>query len=683
VTSASVITGCASALADQTQPTLAPTVVSPSQGDGALGLSDTASEGVVDRATLQNRGAARPGDLLEFIPGMVVTQHSGDGKANQYFLRGFNLDHGTDFATRVDGMPVNMPSHGHGQGYTDLNFVIPELVERIDYRKGPYFATHGDFASAGAADLSYVTRLDAPLAMVTTGRYNYRRALLAGSTNIGIDRSMLVALESTTYDGPWTIPEQLQRKNAVLRLQQGNSNEGLNISLMAYQARWVATDQVPQRLIDAGSYQGRPFGRFDSLDPSDGGQTSRYSLSSQWHQRDRDVYTQVSAYVIQTRLRLYSNFTFALDAPATGDQFAQDDQRKVVGLNASRAWSHRLAGLESRSEIGVQLRHDRIRLGLQDTQARQVLATTRLDDVNQTLLGVYGQSKLELNSWLRTVLGLRADSAAFAVDSLSLPANSGRTRSRLLSPKFMLIASPWQHTEMYFSAGRGFHSNDARGTTARVDPKTGEPLEPSPGLSASRGWELGLRTEAIANLQSSVALWRLNFDSELSYVGDAGTTAAGSASQRYGLEFNNRWQAGKQLRLDADLALTHARLANGERIPNAIDSVVSVTASLQNLGAWSSSLHWRYLGSGALTGDNSARSQPGSTVSWRVSRKLLTQTAHPSSLTLDIFNLFNRRLNDIQYYYATRLPTEASPVNDRLVHPAEPRSLRLTWSSRF
>ncbi|MDD0816653.1 TonB-dependent receptor plug domain-containing protein [Curvibacter sp. HBC28] len=662
---------------------LAPVTITGRHYDNAVGSSDAASQGVIRSDLLANRPALRPGEVLEFVPGLIVTQHSGDGKANQYFLRGFNLDHGTDFATSVDGMPVNMPTHAHGQGYSDLNFLIPELVDRIDYRKGPYFATHGDFAAAGAADILYKARLDAPWAQITVGPNGYRRGVAAGSVSLQDDLVLLGAVEWMGNNGPWTVPEGLHRQNALLRLSQGTRERGATLSLMAYEARWNATDQVPQRLLEAGAYQGRPFGRFDAVDPSDGGNTSRYSLSGEWHERDRTGETRVSAYAMKYALKLFSNFTYAMDRPATGDQFSQQDDRNVFGGKASRAWTHRLGGLDARSEVGVQWRHDRIRVGLYDTQARQVLTSTRVDDVRETSLGVYGQSMVQLNPWLRSVVGLRGDTVRFGVNSLTLAANSGNTRASLLSPKFTLVAGPWAQTEFFFNTGRGFHSNDARGTTARIDPKTGDAVAAVPGLVAARGWELGVRTEALAQLQSSLAFWRLSSNSELVYVGDAGTTEASAASRRHGVEFNNRWTPTPHFLLDADVAWTHARFVNGERIPNAVDSVASIAATVKDLGPWSASLQWRYLGPGALVEDNSVRSSSASTFNLRVTRDLLALTGQAASVTVDVFNLFNRRVNDIQYAYASQLPGEAGPVNDRVIHPAEPRSLRITYRTRF
>lgn len=643
--------------------------------DNAVGSSDAASQGVIRAELLKSRPALRPGEVLEFVPGLIVTQHSGDGKANQYFLRGFNLDHGTDFATTVNGLPVNMPSHAHGQGYSDLNFLIPELVDRIEYRKGPYFATHGDFASAGAADIVYRQTLEAPFAALTLGESGYRRAVGAASFTLAPpDTTLLGAVEVLRNDGPWTVPEDLRKTNAVLTLAQGTRARGFSASLMGYDARWTSTDQVPQALIDAGSYNGQPFGRFDSLDPTDGGSSSRYSLSGEWHQRSDESETHVAAYAMRYRLKLFSNFTYALERPETGDQFSQQDSRSIYGLSASHAWNHTLGGLEARSEIGAQLRHDDARVGLFNTQARRIIGTTRDDQVKQTQAGLYAQTALGLTPWLRGIFGVRADQGRFQVDNLA-GASSGRRTDAQLSPKLSLIAGPWEKTEFFFNAGRGFHSNDARGVTAAADP--------APGLAASRGWELGVRTEALPGLQSSLALWKLDFDSELVYVGDAGATEASGASKRRGVEWNNRYTPLPWLLVDADFAWTHARFANGDRIPNAVDQVASVAATVRELNGWSASLQWRYLGSGALIEDNSVRSRPSSTFNLRVSRQLSPWLGRGSELTLDVFNLFDRKVDDIQYYYEYQLPGAATAAEGRVVHPAEPRSVRLSLRLGF
>lgn len=649
--------------------------------DNAVGSSDAASQGVIRAELLKSRPALRPGEVLEFVPGLIVTQHSGDGKANQYFLRGFNLDHGTDFATTVNGLPVNMPSHGHGQGYSDLNFLIPELVQRVEYRKGPYFARNGDFSSAGSADIVYMHKLDAPFGQLTLGENGYRRGVAGASYALANGMVLLGAFEGAHNDGPWTVPEDMKKSNGVLTLSAGTAAQGWSASLMGYSATWVATDQIPERLIGQ-TYQGRRFGRFDSLDDTTGGSTERYSLSGEWHRDDAGHRSQVSAYAMRYRLDLNSSFTYALERPETGDQFKQRDARSVYGFAASHSLPHELAGLPARSEVGVQLRHDRIDVGLYDSMARRITATTREDAVRETLVGVYGQTAVELTPWLRSVAGLRMDQVRNRVDAMTLPANGGRSRDTQVSPKLSLIAGPFAalpKTEFFVNAGRGFHSNDARGTTTRIDPKTGDAVDTVPPLVSSKGWELGARTEALPGLQSSIALWALRFDSELVYVGDAGATEASQGSRRRGVEFNNRWTPVPWFLLDADLAWTHARFDNGDRIPNAVDKVASIAATVRELGPWSASIQWRYLGSGALVEDNSQRSKSSLTTNLRVGYQLQRNT----SLTLDVFNLFDRKVDDIQYYYESQLPGEASPTEGRHVHPAEPRSVRVTLGVKF
>ncbi len=651
--------------------------------DNAVGTQDAASAGTIRRELLQSRPAQRPGEVLEFVPGVIVTQHSGDGKANQYFLRGFNLDHGTDFATRVSGMPVNMPTHGHGQGYSDMNFLLPELVDRIEYRKGPYFATVGDFAAAGSADIVYVNSVAAPFAQLTLGEIGYRRGVFGGSGQVAPGITALGALEAMNTDGPWTVPERVRKVNGVFTLSGGTKAQGWQVSAMGYRSRWTATDQVPQRLIDAGSYNGRPFGRFDSLDPTTGGESTRTSLSGDWHMDSTLGRTQVSAYALRYDLDLNSNFTYALERPADGDQFKQTDKRTVYGMDAEHTISHDIGAFPARTVAGLQLRHDRIRVGLFDSVARRITNTVREDQVRQTQLGVFAQTSVELTPQLRTVLGLRADRLQARVHALTLPENGGSASDTQVSPKLTVVWSVTPKTEAFFNIGRGFHSNDARGMTARIDPKTGDPVDRVPPLVPLSGAEIGLRTEAIAGLQSSVSVWGLRSASELVYIGDAGATEASLGSRRRGVEFSNRWQPVPWFLFDADLAFSRARFKDGSRIPGAIERVASVAGTLKNLDGWTASLQWRYLGEGALIEDNSERASPSSTFNLRLTKALGKVLGAQTSVTLDVFNLFDRKVNDIQYFYESQLPGEGAPVADRHVHPAEPRNLRLTLQASF
>jgi TonB dependent receptor/TonB-dependent Receptor Plug Domain len=661
---------------------LAPIVVT-GHYDNSIGTSDAASEGVIGPELLRNRAILRPADVLEYIPGMVVTQHSGDGKANQYFLRGMNLDHGTDFATTVNGVPVNMPTHAHGHGYSDLNFLIPELVQRVEYRKGPYFASEGDFSSAGAANFVYRTKLDRPFADVTVGQRGYLRGVAAVSREMNEGVNLLSAVERLNNNGPWTVPEGIRKTNAQFILSGGSPREGWSTSLSAYSAHWNSTDQIPQRLMEAGVYQGQPFGRFDSLDPSDGARTQRTSLSGSWHQASDHALTKIEWYAIQYDLNLFSNFTYSLDR--ANDQFAQTDDRTVWGGKAYRAWLSELSdGRNMQNTLGVQMRQDRLRVGLYDTVSRQIQATVRDDDVQQTLVGIYGENEMGWSTWLRTVAGVRVDQFNAKVTSHAQSLNSGIATANKVSPKFSVILGPWQKTEFFINAGKGFHSNDARGTTAKVDPKTGLPIDSVPGLVGSHGQEIGLKSQIVPDLQTTLAIWRLDFDSELVYVGDAGNTEAGRPSRRTGVEWSNHWTPSEHFLMDANVAWTRPRYSDhdpsGNHIANAVQKVANLTFALRNFGAWSGSLGVRYIGAAPLIEDNSIRSNASVTSHLRVNRKV----SNDLDVALDILNLTDRKNNDISYYYTSRVAGEpAGGVDGVHVHPAEPRTIRVSARMRF
>jgi outer membrane receptor for Fe3+-dicitrate len=669
---------------------LAPVIVKGNY-DNAVGSSDAASQGTVNAALIESRPTLRPAEVLEFVPGVIVTQHSGDGKANQYFLRGFNLDHGTDFASFVGGMPVNMPTHAHGHGYSDLNWLLPELVNRIDYKKGPYYADEGDFVSAGAAHIRLFDRLPNGIASGTLGENGYRRGFLADSTKLG-NGNLLYAIEAAHNDGPWESPEKFHRTNGVLRYSVSDAGNKSAITAMAYSAGWNSTDQIPQRAVDQGL-----VGRFGTLDASDGGRTARYSLSYEMERTLSDGRFKLNAYAVQSRLDLFSNFSYFLENPidldpaaVNGDQFEQAEQRKVFGLATSRSWNTQLGGRDTTFTAGLQLRHDRLDpVGLYSTVARVRAATIQESTVRQTSVGLYGEAATQWAPWLRSIVGLRADRFDFKVAS-SIAANSGSRNASIASPKLSLIFGPWSKTEFFANAGYGFHSNDARGTTARVAAKdpNGPAIDPVNPLVRSKGFELGARTELIPGLQSSLALWSLKLDSELLFVGDAGETEASRASKRYGVEWNNHYIATKWLLLDADLSASRSRFTEpdpadptvGNHIPGSIQTVASFGATVVDLGPWFGQFQVRYFGPRPLIEDNSQRSKATTLAYLRVGYKV-TQNV---KVALDVFNLFDRKGSDIDYYYASRLRGEpAEGVNDIHFHPVEPRSLRLSLTANF
>ncbi len=642
-----------------------------------LGVADSANAGVVTTEQLAARTVYRPGELLEVTPGLIVSQHSGEGKANQFYLRGFNLDHGTDLRTTVDGMLVNQRSHSHGQGWTDVNFLIPELAGTLEYRKGPYSAQDGDFAAAGSVSVNYVNTLPDTLVSLGFGENGYRRALIAGSPAVA-GGHLLYALELFHNDGPFTKGDNYRKINGVVRYSHGSAASGFNITGMAYEASYNATDQIPKRTVDAGTLD-----RFSSIDPTDGGKVHRYSLSAAWHGTTENTATKVNAYVIDNRLRIYSNFTYFLDDPVNGDQFAQPDDRTSFALNASHARRFTLFGRPSEITFGIQGQRDAISNGLLNTRARQELSETRRDRIRETSVGAYLENTVHWTDTFRTVAGLREDYYEFDVRS-SLAANSGKTHAALLSPKLSLIFGPWSKTEFYVNAGAGFHSNDARGTVISVDPKTGDPADRVPGLVRAKGVEAGIRTEIVPHLQSTLSVYGLDFDSELIFAGDAGTTFAGRPSRRVGIEFSNYYKPTHWLTIDADLAFAQARFRDadpvGRRIPGAVEGVASIALSVADLGPYFGALQFRYFGPRPLIEDNSVRSKSTATLNGRLGYKIGPGT----TIELEGFNLLDAKSSAIDYYYQSRLPNEGPDGQDDIhFHPIESRSVRVNLIAHF
>ena len=642
-----------------------------------LGIADSANAGVVTGKQLAARTVYRPGELLEVTPGLIVSQHSGEGKANQFYLRGFNLDHGTDLRTTIDGMLVNQRSHSHGQGWSDVNWLIPELAGTLDYRKGPYSAEDGDFAAAGSVSVHYVDTLPKTLVSLGVGENGYRRGLIAGSAGAA-GGNLLYALELFHNDGPFTKGDNYRKINGVLRYSRGTEASGFNITGMAYNSTYNATDKIPKRAVDDGTLD-----RFSSVDPTDGGKVHRYSLSAAWHASAENTATKVNAYVINNRLRIYSNFTYSLDYPVNGDQFSQPDNRTDMTLNASHSWRGSLFGHKSESTVGIQVQRDAIRNGLLSTRARQEISETRRDRIKETSVDAYFENTTHWAEKFRIVVGLREDYFAFNVHS-SLDANTGKTHASLVSPKLSLIFGPWFKTEFYLNAGTGFHSNDARGTVIAVDPKSGDPATRVPGLVRAKGAEAGIRTEIVPRLQSTLSVYGLDFDSELIFEGDAGTTSAGRPSRRVGFEFSNYYKPSHWLTIDADIAYARARFRDpdpvGRRIPGAVEGVASLAASVDDLGPYFVALQFRYFGPRPLIEDDSVRSKSTTTLNGRVGYKIRRDV----SVELEAFNLLNSKSSAIDYYYQSRLPSEGPDgQNDIHFHPIESRSARVTVNARF
>jgi hypothetical protein len=629
--------------------------------------TDAASEQNISGETLNTRPVTRPGEILEAVPGLIVTQHSGEGKANQYFLRGFNLDHGTDIAITLDGMPVNMRTHAHGQGYSDLNFMIPELVDGILVRKGPYWADEGDFSSAGAVHISYADRLEKNLVSATAGSFGYWRGLAAGSIQAGAG-TLTGAGEIERYDGPWDISDALRKYNGVLRYSEGTPDNGLSITAMGYTNSWHSSDQIPLRAVTEGLND-----RFGNIDPTDGGDTQRYSLSGRWSRAGDKTADKVEAYFIYSTLNLYNDFTYFLNDPVNGDQFQQSDKRKILGLDASHSLKHTLLGFDAESLIGLQLRYDDVDLGLFNTFERTPISTIRTDHVNETSAGLYYEEKVRWNGWLRSTFGLRGD-VYWATDNSSLPGGSTQTTAFLPGPKFGLVFGPFDRTEYYFNAGMGFHSNDVRGISQ------GAPL-----LVQSRGAEIGARSQAIRGLDSTLSVFILDFDSELVFDGDTGDTEPSRPSRRIGMEWSNRYRPVSWATIDGDFAYTYARFKDidnpiGNLIPEAPAVVASAGVTLGEATGWFGAARWRYFGPRPLIEDGNVWSGPTSLFDARIGYTFESGL----KLTLDALNVLNTQADQIDYYYTSRLPGEpAAGVNDIHFHPVEPLAFRFTVARAF
>jgi outer membrane receptor protein involved in Fe transport len=645
--------------------------------ENLVGSADSATEGTITPKQIEDRPILRTGEILEEVPGLVISQHSGEGKANQYYLRGINLDHGTDIAASIDGMPINMPTHAHGQGYLDLNFIMPELLAGVQYRKGPYYADQGDFSAAGAVIMDYRNVLDRNIADLTAGNNGYRRALVAGSPEFG-GGHLLYGFEYYHNDGPWVNPDNYNKVNAVLKYSRGDSQNGYSMTAMGYNGTWNATNQVALRAIDDGD-----ISRYGTLDPSDGGDSYRYSLSAEAHRSTENTVQKANVYVIAYNMNLYNNFTYALEDQVNGDQFEQSDKRIIAGFNASQDWMTKLAGHDAVNTIGLQVRNDDIKpVALYHTVDKEVLSTTRRDNVDQISVSIYAQNRFQWAEKFRTIASVREDVYHWKVDSDN-PANSGTASASLTSPKLSLIFGPWNKTEYYINAGYGFHSNDGRGTTLTVDPQTGEPASKVTPLVRAKGVDIGARTAAIPHLQSELTFWALNLDSELVFSGDAGITEPSYPSRRYGVEWANYYTPISWFILDADLAYSNARFVGdpvGPYIPGSPEWVASIGASVDSINGFLGSLRLRYFGSRPLYDDNSVRSESSTLVNARVGYKF----SNDWRLYLDVFNLFNAKVSDIDYYYVSRLNGEPpAGVADIHTHPEDSREARLTLSMTF
>ncbi len=628
----------------------------------ATGISNmsAASAGDVSQEQMMSQPLLRPAAVLENVPGLIVTQHSGEGKANQYFLRAFNLDHGTDLALEVDDMPVNMPSHAHGQGYADLNFLIPELAADLHYKKGPYYADEGDFATAGTARIGLVSEAPSS-ATLGIGENGYRRGLVLGSTALA-GGTLLGAGEVYHNDGPFDVPDDYNRLNGVLRFHSGERQDFYSLTAMAYSGKWNSTDQAPERAITQGV-----IGRFGSLNPTDGGISSRESLSFTPVKRTETDQVQFSVYVIRYKLDLWSTFTYYLNDPVDGDQMLQHDDRVVYGFKGSRTWYGKLFGLPMSNVIGAQTRIDDIRdVGIFSSYRRRIMGTTQDAGVMESNAALYAENSVQWAASVRTVLGLREDRFDFDVKDKMRNAgtcniesdpegcDTGNKRASIFSPKLGIIFGPWVKTTFFINAGDGYHSNDARGVTRSGENPDVRPVTPlTRATSAEAGISSRINSWLAAEFKAAFTRARFDNNAEPDDLGCADAAPSHPCARPIGIV--------------------------GRYIPNSPTNVIDAALTAHRESGWFGALRARHFGASPLVEDNSAHSPQYTTVDGQIG----FQPSKRRLVALDVFNIAGVKWNDIEYYYVLRLKNEVSPAADYVLHPGVPRTARLHFTHDF
>lgn len=605
------------------------------------------------------------GELLNAAPGFYVIQHAGGGKANQYFLRGFDADHGTDVAFFVDGVPLNWVSHGHGQGYTDLNFIIPELIQRVEVRKGPYFAEFGDFATAGAINL--VLDDDKPMSSLTVGGGMYRTFRGVGILSPKLDKvKPLIAAEVFGTDGPFEHGEGLLRVNIFARSTfELRGETRLALTGMAYLGDWNASGQIPLREVESGDLDW-----FGSIDPNEGGQSQRYSLylnidspARAGAQGKRSIGGEglsLVGWVTLSRFALYSNFTFFANDPVNGDMIRQGDDRTAFGLRTNYGFAHRFGEVILKSRMGASFRFDVIDNTLQSAPAREI-TTTQVDaNISEGGLGLFGEEELAWK-WMRLIAGLRFDYFGFDVTDRLEDRNtpdtvtSGEEAQAIVLPKASVIVHPVEPLELFFNFGRGFHSNDARGVVLGTDPVT--------PLAAALGWELGARVLAWERFQLSTTFFWLDLDSEVVWIGDEGTTEASGQTQRFGLEGQFRVEILPWLLADLDATWVRAEFVNNPGNANAIalapELLISGGLSARDpRTGFSGRLGVFYIADRPATEDRFLTAEGfvrvDASFGWENRR---------FGVKAQVLNLINTRWRQAQFATVGRLPGEESPAD--------------------
>jgi len=704
-----------------------------------LGTAQTASDGVVTKEELELTPAYRPGQLLETVPGLIVTIHSGEGKANQYLLRGYNLDHGTDLATFIDGVPINEPTHAHGQGFTDLNILIPELAGGLSYTKGTYHADVGDFGGVGSVHLSYVDTIPDQV-LVTTGIFNFQR-LFASTTRPLAGGNLLAAVELQHYDGPFDVPDDQRKENLALRYSHGDEERGYSLTGTFYHGLSTNTTDIPVRAIGEGLVPDR----FGSLDPSDGVRANRGNLSYQYHQALGSGQFVANAFYFHNELHLYNNFTHYLFDPVDGDQEEQFEFRNATGGEASYVLPAKLFSIDNEILFGALTRYDELTVGRNSSADRAPLPAfsgndpasfTNRDQVLLLTTAAYLQATTHWTPWFRSVLGFREEyargldtdlqAAVHEASPTGAYSNAGKSSRTLPQPKGSLIFDPMSKLEFYVSAGRGFHSADLRGVNQTRVPALNLPVTPL--LASLVGEEVGMRAEVQKNLTFTLAFYNLDQQSETIIDPDIGADSPGPPSRRNGYELNVTYKIRRWLELYGSYSGDHTRFRHpfddgtghlGTYITDAPLATGSLAVYLENLGPWSGGLEYRYLGNFPLASgacDDSAvqhdfpnsgpnPNTPAPNCAYAVTKGLTTAGELDGkgfgefnmdvtyafvqgwSTSVGVYNLLNTKRNAAEFTYVDRLKSEISEYPDgradRHIHPLEPLSARLTVSKKF
>jgi hypothetical protein len=642
------------------------------RGIELLGDADSGSHGIVSNADFSTRPLMRVGELVEVVPGMVATQHSGPGKANQYFLRGMNLDHGSDFTAIFEGMPVNFRSHAHASGYLDINFLIPELIESVEFHKGPYYAFNGDFSAAGSARFSTYDRLDNNYVQTELGNFGNRRIVVADSFDTQ-DGTILLGGELMRHDGPWELPADQKKMNLYGKYTGQMGDATTRIIFQGYDSSWNSTDQIPLREVQNGNLD-----LYGYVDPTLGGQSDRYSLIGTVEKGNLEYNGYYSTY----SLNLFGNPTYFLNDPVNGDQIEQQDKRSIWGAyvhyNNEFPWNRRTIT----PMLGLDVRYDDIdSVALFNTRARQRIGTVRDDQVGELSYSLFGQAQVLWSDSFRTTVGVRGEYYDWDVSSHQA-ANSGKGHESMLMPKFAAAWIPLSGLELYYNYGHGFHTNDVRGAELRFDPVSGDPVDPVDVMVRAKGQEIGLRYEPFDGLNLSMVHFWMELDSELLFVGDAGTSEPNEGTRRRGLEISAFWEMTDNIVLDMTATKNHARfknLPNGlNHVPDAHETTFSAGITYVNTFGFTGSFRVRHFGDAPLDEGNSVQ-KDGTTLynlglSWADAKW---------EVGLDVLNVFDSDGNDIEFWFESRLQNEAAPVEDFHFHPVEARAYRANFKYKF